>query len=89
MSITLKWGRMFPTGNILKIPSGGLIILENSLEIMRKMMTGKEQAIALIALAEKTFEEDYYVTRKTTNVRRNPFRFIYDLFRNEKKRWIL
>lgn len=53
------------------------------------MMTGKEKAIALIALAEKTFEEDYYVTRKSPTFFDNPFRFVYNMVRAQKKWWVL
>jgi len=47
-------------------------------------MNDKQKLIALIALSEQTFEENYYAWYRVI-FRRNPFRFINTLFRNTRR----
>ena len=48
------------------------------------MNSETRKLIALIALAEQTFEEDYYAWYRVI-LRRYPFRIINSLFRNKRR----
>ena len=47
-------------------------------------MNDTQKLIALIALSEQTFEEDYYAWYRVI-FRRYPFRFINTLLRNKRR----
>jgi hypothetical protein len=47
-------------------------------------MNDTQKLIALIALSEQTFEENYYAWYRTI-FRHYPFRIIYNLFRNKRR----